>query len=63
MQLYEQGKLDLDSTAQIEEYFPEGGKAKLITGFEDDGKPILTEKKNKMTARMLLTHTCKLCSD
>jgi methyl acetate hydrolase len=60
MQLYEQGKLDLDSTSQLEQIFPEGAKAKLITGNAEDGKPIFEEKNNKMTARMLLTHTSRL---
>lgn len=57
MQLVEQGKLDLDSMEQCEELFPEGKKAKIITGFEEDGKPIMREKKVRITTRMLLTHT------
>lgn len=57
LQLVEQGKLDLDSVEQCEELFPEGKQVKIITGFEEDGKPIMKEKKVGITLRMLLTHT------
>ena len=59
MQLYEQGKLDLDSADQLEEVFPEGKRAKIIEGFDEEGRPVFREKRNQMTAKMLLTHTSK----
>ncbi|KAH0545375.1 hypothetical protein FGG08_000516 [Glutinoglossum americanum] len=57
MQLYEQGKVDLDSTSQIEEVLPELAKVKVLTGFDDSGNPTYQKPKNKITMRMLLTHT------
>ncbi len=63
MQLYEQGKLDLDSTTQLEQILPATAKAQILTGFDTEGKPQYQEKKNSITARMLLTHTSRrLCN-
>jgi CubicO group peptidase (beta-lactamase class C family) len=58
MQLYEQGKADLDSTSQLDKLLPELAKAEILTGFSDSGIPTYQKPKNKMTMRMLLTHTC-----
>ncbi|OTA70345.1 beta-lactamase/transpeptidase-like protein [Hypoxylon sp. EC38] len=52
MQLVEKGLLNLDDAAQIEELCPELKDIKVL---KDDG--ILEEKKNRITLRMLLTHT------
>lgn len=57
MQLVEQGKLSLDDADQAEKICPEFKQAKIIEGFESNGKPILKEKKNRITLRMLLSHT------
>lgn len=57
MQLVEQGKLDLDSADQAEQYCPELKAVKILEGFDDEDKPILKEKKNRITLRMLLSHT------
>lgn len=59
MQLWEQGKLQLDSEEQLEELYPEGGRAQIITGFDGDGMPMFSTPERKMTARMLLSHTSK----
>lgn len=57
MQLVEQGKADLDSADQLEKVVPEMKEVKIIEGVDADGKPKLKEKKNKITLRMLQTHT------
>jgi len=36
---------------------PELDKVKILKGFDENDKPILVEKKNKITLRMLLSHT------
>lgn len=62
MQLVEQGKLDLDSADQAEKYCPELAAVKILEGYDDDDNPILKEKKNRITLRMLLSHTGMLAS-
>jgi CubicO group peptidase (beta-lactamase class C family) len=57
MQLVEQGKLTLDDADLAEKLAPELKRAKILKGFGEDGKPILVEKKNRITLRMLLSHT------
>lgn len=57
MQLVEQGKLILDDADFAEKLAPELKRAKILKGFGDDDKPILVEKKNRITLRMLLSHT------
>lgn len=57
MQLVEQGRLSLDDTDQVEKLCPELAKVKILTGFDENDKPILVEKKKKITLRMLLSHT------
>lgn len=59
LQLYEQGKLDLDDADIVEKHCPALKDVKVLVGFTDDGKPILEEKRSRITARMLLTHTCR----
>ena len=61
MQLVEQGVLRLDDADQVDDLCPEIKDVKILKGFEKDGKPILVEKKNRITLRMLLSHTGK-CS-
>ncbi|KAF2103331.1 beta-lactamase/transpeptidase-like protein [Rhizodiscina lignyota] len=57
MQLVERGVLDLDDEDLAERVCPELQNLKVLDGFDESGKPILVEKQNKITMRMLLTHT------
>lgn len=34
---------------------------KILKGFDEGGKPVLVEKKNRITLRMLLSHTGEHC--
>ena len=55
MQMVEQGKLELDSP--IGQLLPELGAAKVLEGYDADGKPRLRDPKRPITLRHLLTHT------
>jgi CubicO group peptidase (beta-lactamase class C family) len=55
MQLVEQGKLELD--APIARLLPELGTAKVLEGYDADGKPRLRAPKRPITLRHLMTHT------
>jgi methyl acetate hydrolase len=55
LQLFEEGKLDLDAPAK--NYAPDIGKLKVIEGFDKDGKPRLRNPKRDVTTRMLMLHT------
>jgi len=57
MQLVEQGKLRLDDGDQIESICPELKNIKILKSVDDNGNADFTEKKTKITLRMLLTHT------
>ena len=57
MQLVEKGKLDLDSSDQAEQLCPELKTMKILKNVDENGKAELVEKKNRITIRMLLTHT------
>ena len=57
MQLVEQGKLALDDADLVEKVAPELRDMKILKGFDAQDKPILVEKKNRITLRMLLSHT------
>lgn len=57
MQMVEKGQLRLDDADQVEEVCPELKAIKILKGNDANGKPILVEKKNRITLRMLLTHT------
>ncbi|KAH8602484.1 beta-lactamase/transpeptidase-like protein [Bisporella sp. PMI_857] len=58
MQLVEQGKLKLDDADLAEKLAPELKRVKILKGYDEkSGKPILVEKKNRITLRMLLSHT------
>lgn len=60
MQLVEQGKLALDDCDQIEQICPELKNIKILKSVDANGKPELVEKKNRITLRMLLTHTGRI---
>ncbi len=62
MQLVEQGKLSLDDADEVARFAPEVGRAKILKGFGNDGKPVLEEKTKGITLRMLLSHTGEFSS-
>lgn len=59
MQLVEKGKLDLDDANQVEKLCPELAAVKILKGVDEKGRPVLQEKKGRITLRMLLSHTGK----
>lgn len=59
MQLVEQGKLSLDDADLTEKICPELKDVKIFKGRDANGKEIWAEKKNRITLRMLLSHTGK----
>ncbi len=61
LQLFEEGKLDLDAPART--YAPEIGKLQVLDGFDAAGQPKLRPPKRDITTRMLLLHTAGLGYD
>jgi CubicO group peptidase (beta-lactamase class C family) len=57
LQLWEQGRLDLD--APVRDYRPEFAALPVLEGF-DDGKPRLRSPRSQATVRQLITHTAGL---
>ena len=57
MQLVEQGKLALDDADVVERYCPELKHVRILKSISEDGKAETVEKKNRITLRMLLSHT------
>jgi CubicO group peptidase (beta-lactamase class C family) len=55
LQLVEQGQIDLDTP--ITAYLPDLEHLKVLDGFDDGGKPMLSSPKTSPTTRQLLTHT------
>jgi methyl acetate hydrolase len=55
LQLFEDGKLDLDVPAKT--YAPDIGKLQVLEGFDAGGSPKLRPPKRDVTTRMLLLHT------
>ena len=55
LQLVEQELIDLDTP--ITAYLPDLEHLKVLDGFDDDGKPMLSSPKTSPTTRQLLTHT------
>jgi len=47
----------MDDPDIIAQHLPELGKLPILKGYTDDGKEILEEPKNKITLKMLLTHS------
>lgn len=62
MQLVEQGKLSLDDAELVGKLAPELKKARILDGFDENDRPVWKEKKNQITLRHLLSHTCKSSS-
>ena len=61
MQLCEQGKLGLDDADIVEKICPELKTVRILKDVDENGKPELVDKKNRITMRMLLTHTGSTC--
>ncbi|KAI4244355.1 MAG: hypothetical protein LQ352_006846 [Teloschistes flavicans] len=57
MQLVEQGKLSLDDADKIEDLCPELKTIRILKNVNEYGEPEFVGKKNRITMRMLLTHT------
>jgi CubicO group peptidase (beta-lactamase class C family) len=47
----------MDDPDIIAKHLPELGKLPILKGYDDDRKEILEEPKNKITLKMLLTHS------
>jgi len=47
----------MDDPEIIAQHLPELGKLPILKGYSDDGKEILEQPKNKITLKMLLTHS------
>ncbi|WOO82583.1 Acyltransferase LovD [Vanrija pseudolonga] len=59
LQLVDEGKLEIDDGAIIEQTLPELA-ARPILSYDADGKEVLTARKNPITLRRLLSHTSGL---
>ena len=59
VQLVEKGVLKLDDADQTEQLCPEFKDLKILTGFDENDKPIWKEKGTRITLRMCLSHTGK----
>lgn len=55
MQLVEQGRISLDAAAA--QYLPALGRVRVLTGWDDAGRPVTREPKRPITLRHCLTHT------
>ncbi|QIW94736.1 hypothetical protein AMS68_000254 [Peltaster fructicola] len=55
LQLVERGMIKLDDN--VEHLIPELAAQPILTGFDDDDKPITKKRQNTITLRILLTHT------
>ena len=55
LQLYEEGKLDIDESVDV--YVESLSGLKILTGFNDDNEPILIAPKRRPTVRELMSHT------
>ncbi|WP_030160552.1 serine hydrolase [Glycomyces sp. NRRL B-16210] len=58
LQLVERGRLDLDAPAR--RYASDIGVLQVLTGFDEDGEPVLRPPAADITTRQLLTHTAGL---
>ncbi|KZP22310.1 beta-lactamase [Athelia psychrophila] len=57
MQCVEKGLFSLDSPDDVARLLPEYAAPEILTGFDDQGKPILAPAKNRITLRQMLTHS------
>ncbi|KAI4133525.1 MAG: hypothetical protein LQ341_006155 [Variospora aurantia] len=63
MQLCEQGKLSLDDPDKVNEGGPELKTIRILRQVDEHGKPELVDKTNRITLKMLLTHTVQVDVD
>jgi CubicO group peptidase (beta-lactamase class C family) len=63
LQCVERGLFSLDDAADIDRLLPEWKTLDVLTGFSEDGKPLLQPAKEKITLRQLLTHTSGIAYD
>ncbi|KAF2832734.1 beta-lactamase/transpeptidase-like protein [Ophiobolus disseminans] len=63
LQCIERGQFTLDDPTDVERLLPEWKDPEILTGFTEDGKPILQPAKEKMTLQQLLTHTSGVAYD
>ncbi|KZP22311.1 beta-lactamase/transpeptidase-like protein [Athelia psychrophila] len=63
MQCVERGLFSLDSPEDVAKLLPEYAEPEILTGLDDQGKPILVPAKNRITLRMMLTHTSGMSYD
>lgn len=57
LQAVEKGLFSLDSADDVERICPELASVKILRGMNPDGTPDLVDKQNRITVRMLLTHS------
>lgn len=53
----DQGLVSLDSVDDVAKHLPEIADIPLIKGYDSDGQAILEKPKNKVTLRMLMSHS------
>ncbi|KAI8931085.1 hypothetical protein NX059_012096 [Plenodomus lindquistii] len=63
MQCVERGLFSLDNAAHVDRLVPEWQHPSILTGFDDDGAPLLQPARRKITLRHLLTHTSGIAYD
>jgi CubicO group peptidase (beta-lactamase class C family) len=63
LQCVERGLFTLDDPTAVDRLLPEWKDPEILTGFTEDGKPILQPAKEKITLRKLLTHTSGVAYD
>ncbi|KAL9123870.1 MAG: hypothetical protein Q9217_006744, partial [Psora testacea] len=57
MQLVDKGVINLDDANLVENVAPELKAIRILKGFDERGRPQLVNKNNRITMRMLLSHT------
>lgn len=57
MQLVERGRVALDDADVVERYCPELGTVRILRGVDGEGRAETVAKGNRITLRMLLSHT------
>lgn len=61
-QLVDRGLISMDDPDVVDKYCPELAKLPILEGYTEDGKEILSKPKNRITLKMLLTHTSGQCT-
>ena len=63
LQCVERGLFSLENASDVDRLLPEWKDPEILTGWADDGKPILRPATEKITLKSLLTHTSGLGYD